>query len=383
MRGAVLASLVAAGVALTSASLAGSDPMPPRSVHGATTGNASELRETIPISPTPGGEKRAVMSLGPKSLPALVKGRRLRVSAEVQLSMTCVTPGPHCIGRPYGFSPRITGWVVLADRRRRASGPHTMRVSGQDSMQCGQRRPNRNHHCVLVIHSAGRTIRNARKLPCRPKRCFINMVVSANHPSARPGNVRTVGPDLPGTVLQDKGRLNALVASGRLDRASVRTDALVSRRIPIAPEGIKGRRAVYSVKLPPLRAGSVVTASARQRSSIAGLPYNVFIGSRLILATDPDARTSRGVARRLPAPGEHNGFNCTHGPSAYRNPCLTRKVGLFEVRRAPVNGAGEPVDLYLTLVLGALAKLHPSAPGDRARALPSGELKARVYSATR
>jgi hypothetical protein len=321
------------------------------------------------------------MSLGPRALPALVRGKRVRVSAEVQLSLTCVTPGPHCIGRPYGFSPRIAGSVVLADRRRRASGRHTMALSGEDSMRCGQRRPNRNHHCVLVIDSAPRTIRNARKLPCRPKRCFVNMVVSAHHRSARPGNVMTVGADLPDGVLQDKARLNALVASGRLDRASVRTDDLVRRRIPIAPEGVKGRRVVYSVKLPPLRVGSVVTASARQRTSIAGLPYNVFIGSRLILATAPDARTSRGLARRLPAPGEQNGFNCTHGPSAYRDPCLTRKVGLFEVRRPPAGGDGEPTDLYLNLVLGALAKLHASAPGDRAQALPAGALKARAYSA--
>jgi hypothetical protein len=124
--------------------------------------------------------------------------------------------------------------------------------------------------------------------------------------------------DTNGSLLDgEKAPLGELVASGPLDRATVRTDDLVRRRIPIAPTSVNGRRVVYSVKLPRLRAGSVVTASARQLTSIAGLPYIVFIGSRLILTTDPDARTSRGIARRLPAPSEHNGFDCTHGPSAY------------------------------------------------------------------
>ncbi len=377
-----LAGLAALGPVLSPASPAGWDSWKPSRVAGATTGNASELRETIPISRRPGAKDRVVMSLGPRALPDLNEGSELRASAEVQISVTCAVIGKRrCVGSPYGYSPRISGWLVLADRRRRSSGPRTLRLPGEDSMRCGQHRPNRNHHCVLVIESSARTIPDLDDLPCEPARCFLNMVVGADHPNAQPGDVMTVGADRAnGTVRQDKARLNALVTTGKVDREAVSSHALVHRRIPIALEGDLGRRVVYSVPLPRLEAGSVATAVARQRTGIAGLRYNVFVGSRLVIATDPNDRASHGIARKLPAPGENNGFNCTHGPSAYSDPCVTRKVGFFVVRREVLDAAGKPVHLYLNLVLGALAKLERARSGDRARALPGGGIEARVYS---
>ena len=357
-------------------------------VFAATTDNRAELLEAVPIGRSEGQRKRVALSLGPGRLPALSRGDTLRVSAEVQLSVTCIgKTDQRCIGRPYDFSPRIAAWIVLAGNRREASGRQTKRISEVERMQCSQRPPNRNHHCVLVVGTDTTEIGATSRLPCRPERCHVNLVVSASHPGAEPGNVVSVGADRPdGTVRQGQARLNAAVVRGPAPApAIVRSERLVSGGIPIAPDRKAGRRTIYSVELPPLRAGDLVVASARQGSAIGHLPYNVFIGSRMMLSTTPEARTSDRIARRIGAPRgqvtEGNGFNCTHGPSAYRNPCLTRKVGMFQVRRQPLRD-GHPVPIYLNLVVGTLAKLHVPRPSDEVRPIGGGVIQAVVYSAS-
>jgi hypothetical protein len=355
-------------------------------VFAATTPSHAELVETVPIGRREGQRKRVALSLGPARLPSLRRGDVLRVSAEVQLSVTCIGAADHrCIGRPYTFSPRLAAWIVLAGNRREVHGRKTRLVSEVDRMQCSQRRSRRNHHCVLVIGTDATEIGPPSRLPCRPERCHINLIVSASHPNAQPGNVVTVGADRPdGTVRQGQARLNAAVMRGPLPPPRVaRSSDILHGGIPIAPDGTAGRRTVYSVKLPALRPGDVVVAWTRQSSAIGHLPYNVFIGSRLTLSTRPAARTADRIARRIGAPGgrvtEGNGFNCTHGPSAYRTPCLTRKVGMFQVRRRPSH-RGQPTRLYINLVLGTLAKLHVPGPGDAVRPVVGGSLQAAVYS---
>jgi hypothetical protein len=354
----------------------------------ATTGNHAELVKTVPIGRHEGERKRVALSIGPGRLPALRPGDTLRVSAEVQLSVTCIGEADHrCIGRPYTFSPRIAAWIVMSGNRREARGRKTKRISDVDTMRCSQRPSSRNHHCVLVVGTATHRIEAPARLPCRPDSCHLNLVVSASHPSARRGNVVIVGADRrDGSVRQGQARLNAALMRGPLPPPEVvRNGHILHGGIPIAPEGSAGRRAVYSVKLPRLRAGDVVVASARQSSGIGHLPYNVFISSRLMLSTAPGARRADRIARRIGAPGgqvtEGNGFNCTHGRSAYRSPCLTRKVGMFEVRRSPRRD-GRPVPIYLNLVLGTLAKRHVPSPADQVRPLSGGWLQASAYSAT-
>jgi hypothetical protein len=385
----ILVVLAAAGQA-TAASTAAGEPSP-ASVAGivaASTSNHAELVKTVPIGRREGQHKRVALSLGPGRLPSLSRGATLRVSAEVQLSVTCIGEADHrCIGRPYTFSPRIAAWIVVAGSPREARGAKTMRVTEVDRMRCSQRPPSRNHHCVLVIGTATREIDAPARLPCKLDRCHVNLVVSASHPAARPGNVVTVGADrTDGTVRQGQARLNAAVVRGPLPPPEAsRSGHILHGGIPIAPERKAGRRTVYSVKLPPLRVGDLVVASARQSSGIDHLPYNVFISSRLTLSTTPGARTADRIARRIGAPGgqvsEGNGFNCTQGPSAYRTPCLTRKVGMFAVGRQPLR-RGRPVPIYLNLVLGSLAKLDVPRRGDEVRPVAGGSLQASVYSVT-
>ena len=65
----------------------------------ATSGNDSELLQKVPISKQPGTRDRVAMRLGPDQLKPIQVGDRLRASAEVQVSTTCVEEDPRCIGR--------------------------------------------------------------------------------------------------------------------------------------------------------------------------------------------------------------------------------------------------------------------------------------------
>jgi hypothetical protein len=130
-----------------------------------------------------------------------------------------------------------------------------------------------------------------------------------------------------------------------------------------------------------LERGDVLRVKARQRTAIAHLPYNAYVGSEVILAGRPGATRPGRVAKRA-APAalrgritESNGFNCTQGPSAYRTPCLTRKTGLLEIVHDAVDRRGRPKRLYVNLVSHLSPKLVQARPGDRARVRSSGQLE--------
>jgi hypothetical protein len=177
-------------------------------------------------------------------LAALHKGDILRTTDEVQLSTTCIDfNAVRCIGRHYAFSPREDARIVLADRRSAMGGDHVMAIAQARSLRCHQPLPNRNHHCVLVFPPTETKICHPNRLPCRADACRLNLVVEADHPRARDGQVVLIGADRPdGTVRQDKGRLSATVLHGRVDSKRFRAAARRSRAVPIAPSGKAGRR---------------------------------------------------------------------------------------------------------------------------------------------
>jgi hypothetical protein len=148
--------------------------------------------------------------------------------------------------------------------------------------------------------------------------------------------------------------------------------------------GEGGWVSVYSVKLPHLQKGDVITADARQVLGIGGLHYAVFDSSQIILTQGRKQVRSGRVAQRSAAPGtaldEANGFNCTQGSSAYRNPCITRKVGQIRIRHDPVNHRGHHVPLYVNLVSRGLLKfVQKRAPA--AHLKPGGFLRVDHYRA--
>ena len=380
---AVAASSVAGG---TSGPRARAGRSPPAQVMLATTGNRSELRKTVPIARRKWSKRRVAMSLGPRKLPTLRAGDVLRVSAEVQLSNTCIALGaPRCIGRHYRLSPREDARIVLGNGRHVSGGAHAEPIAQVDSLRCHQPLPDRNHHCVLALHE--KTVARPSRLPCRPESCHLNLVLEADHRRARRGQVVLVGADRPnGTVRQDRGRLNAIVLRDDPPRpASFKTRKLISRSVPVPPVGKRGRRVIYSQRVGHLRRGDVLEARARPLVTISSLPYDAFISTRMIVAGGRREVVSRGVARRVSALDgqivERNGFNCTHSPSAYRDPCATRKVGALRIRKNAVDRRGDPVALYVNVVVAGKSNRARASPSDRMHPLGGGSLRVRRYRA--
>jgi hypothetical protein len=357
----------------------------PAKVIAATTGNDSELATTLAIATRPWRRPRVVMSLTPADLPTLYAGDRIKASAELMVSTTCVSPGPRCIGRRYRFSPLARAKLILTNAKSVTGGRGAVKLATPKSVRCSQRGPDRNHHCVLVFRNARHRVGDSSDLPCPPTRCFINLVAEAHSSRARKGNVLVVGADKPnGEVNQDKGRLNAVVVRpGALPPDRYRTRQRLRRKLPVLADGAHRPRVIYSLKLSHPHAGDVFVTSASQRTSIGGLPYSVLVSHRVILAASRGASSSSPFAMRVSSSygqfGETNGFNCTQGPSAYRSPCLSTKAGLIRIRRAPSRN-GRPVPLYVNLICYVLPKSDQPGRHDSASVLAHGSLAVVRYA---
>jgi hypothetical protein len=377
---------LAAGVALTAVGCAPAVGHGASGVKAATTTGKAERVDTLPITRHAGAKARVAISLGPRRMPTLRQGDRLRAVGEVQVTNTCVMPEPRCIGRRYAFDPRVSAWLVVGRSSRAIAGRSAKRISKRESVECGQRRPNRNHHCVLVISDGGMTVRSARRLPCRPARCYLNLVVSAHHPSARHGNKLVIGADTPnGGVRQGKGRVSALLIPAGFHPRTRKAVSKhrVHRKIPMDRSG-RGWTSVYSVKLSNLRAGDVITARARQILDIGHLGNAVFDSSQIILAQGRRRVRSGRIAKRSgrpPAFTAANGFNCTQGPSAYRTPCASRKVGQITIERRPVNRHGRPVPLFVNVISRGFLKTAQPKRGLSAHVRRGGSLRVERFRA--
>jgi hypothetical protein len=356
---------------------------PAQTVFAETTGGGSERIDVLPITRRPEQEPRVVMSLGPSDLPALERGDTLAALAEVQVTTTCVDRTERCIGRPYSFSPYASAKLVLATGKGVTGGRRAVSLARPKSVHCGQQRPHRNHHCVLTFQHARKRVTNPTALPCPADVCFVNLVVAAYNPEAQPGNVIVIGADRPdGSILQDKGRLS-VVLSKRASAAPQhqRTSRRVHGRVPVT----RGDdwTSVYSIKFSNLRRGDILVAVAKQRTSISPVPYNVFVGTRIILAGRRDAARANRLSRRVSSLSgqftEGNGFNCTHGRSAYRTPCISRKAGLIEIHRPPTR-RGRPVPMFVNVVSHLRPKLAAPGSDDYARVLSGGALEVRRYT---
>ena len=379
----VRASGCLAAAALATAGFAVSDAH--GQIKAGTTTGAAEREDTIPITQRPGAEPRVAISLPPHRMPDLERDDRLEAIGEVQVTNTCSGDEARCIGRRYSFDPRVKAWLVIGRSATATHGPSATRISKRESVACGQRRPNRNHHCVLALAEGGMTVRSPERLPCRPQRCRINLVVSADHPSATHGNRLVIGADTPsGGVKQGKGRVSALVVRAG-SHARTRTAASkrrVHRRVRMDRSG--GWTSVYSVELPSPTAGDVIVARARQILDIGHLGNAVFDSSQIILAEGRQKVRPGRIARRSGTPQtftEKNGFNCTQGPSAYRTPCLSRKTGLLTIERTPVDRQGREVPLYVNLITRGFLKTAQLKRALSAHVLRGGGLRVRQISA--
>ena len=338
----------------------------------ATSGHNSERIETFAIERDAQRSRSVAFTISPKQLPDPEDGGLIEANGEVTLTTTCVDGSERCIGRPYGYSPEVGMRLILTGRKNGVGGRSAIPISRRISRTCRQDRPDRNHHCPLVIESSKLRVPDAGKLPCRPARCRINMVVDASDSKAKDGNVIVVGADRPdGSIDQDKGRLNAVVYGRGTSRGKPRRSANpVSTQIPMDAEGAAEQRVIFSVKVNHLDRGDVLLARARQIADISHLPYSAFVSGELIVTTKRSAASSRGLARKTisyrGSMSAVNGFNCTQGRSDYQTPCLTRKAGLARVQRDVEDRRGRDVPLFVNLVSRSFPKLSGSGAGDAA-----------------
>ncbi len=388
LRGLCLAAVLVAGGALPA--MAGVQP----TLHtGASKKKTAELVKTIPITRPAGAAPRVVVSLGPSQVGKLADGDLVRGFGEVEVSVTCTEAGPQCVGRLYRFSPKVTARLYLAKKQRSKGG---FPIGKPKRLTCSQDLPNRNHHCVLILTDRRRVVSDASKLPCQPRHCHLNFVVSAQHSGARKGNVLVVGGDENSGISQGKASMGVAVHRPRKLSAFTaertrRTSSPQVGHIPIAHHGgSRDERVIYSLRLAGLKAGEQLIAEAHAHVGISSLPYNTLTQSRLILAESPSATKSSGVP--FGATGRHpyfdatNGFNCTQGQSAFPDPCPIEKSGVIRMVYAavtqPQRGRGAMVPLYVNLVVGMGQEFGGNwHHGDQARVLHHGSLRVERYPA--
>jgi hypothetical protein len=387
MRGSVASAVLALALGAARAVEAGEERLRGRpDLDAVTTGNRSELVKSIAIRRRAAPSRTVVMSL---KLPDLADATRLKVVAELTITNTCFERGPRCIGRRYRYSPRVGGQLRLASRRSAAGRRGTVALSDRRSLTCGQRRPDRNHHCPIVFADAAQRVPAPKDAPCRPDDCHVNFVLDAHHTQARPRNRLVVGTDLPdGSVAQDRGRLSAIVLHGGFEPRVLQSNVDRPRRrhLPVG-SGRRGNRkgergVVYSAPVPDVQRGTVISAEARQRLGIGHLRYSAFMGTELILSSRRAATSpGRVVHRSATLHGhltERSGFNCTQGRSAFRTPCESHRAGIAELQRVP-RKKGRAVPLYVNLVSRTWPKRTSARRGDRARILPRGGIKVIAY----
>jgi hypothetical protein len=353
-------------LALLAAPAAAHAPAP---AAASTTGKGGELRKTVPITRKQGAEPRVVLSLGPGKLGGLQRGGRLELSSEVQLTVDCDRRSRRCAGRPYRYDPKLTVTLELGSRRATDKGS---KVIARRTLTCRQRLPNRQHHCPVVFDKA---IAVGKHFPCRLDRCFANVVVSASSPRARRDDRIIIGANKPsGRIVQNKSRLNAVVLRRDARGHRVATHHLRRHSLRLRPQ----RKVLLSQKLEGLRRGDVLSASAGLRSDVRHLGYNALVGAELVIARGPSATDpSRLVRQSVSQEGlisPLNGTNCT----PVNSPCLTRKVGVAKIRRALQGGSGEPLPLFVNLVIRTKQKRVRRQHGARLR-LRGGRLAVERY----
>jgi hypothetical protein len=372
----IIAAVVGAAFAMPARAAA-------QGVEAASTNDGSELIQTIPITTGAGADRRVAYSISPKRMPALAPGDTLHTSSELQVSTTCVTTSARCIGHRYSYSPIFSAQIVLATTRKGVAGTGVLPLTPRVEMGCGQKRPNRNHHCVLTLPSYVLPITSQDQLPCAPGACYLNLVVDAYSPEAQTGDVLVIGNDQPdGTVHGGRGRLNAIVtAPGEEELAqSLSSTTRISNTIPLGGENSGFQTVAYSVRVDGLMPGDVVAATAHQVTGIASLTLPAFVGDQVILAASPTAvspKRSYSTAKGQLTPA--NGFNCTKGLSPYQTPCNSYKAGQVTITKQPLNNQGLPKPLYVNLLTRSFLKTAQAKRTQQPRIRNGGYLSVVRY----
>ncbi len=337
-----------------------------------TTGNRSELVDTVPITRRSGGEKRVVVSMPPRELPSLARGDRLQMSAELQVTPDCRAQGPHCVAGPYRYTPVATSRLILTDGRRVTGGRDAVAISSRERTRCPHSYDDFVHHCRIVFRRESLDI-GGRGLPCRPGDCRVNFVLGAHSRRAGRGDRLIIGANgATGQVVQDKARLNAVRFSpgNQSSPPTLTTKRRIRKRVSLQEE----RTVVLSKRLPALRRNEQLSVSSRVGVDVSHLTYDARVSVRLLLASEPRAATtSRRVEREASLKGditELSGSNCTQRRARCRYP----GAGVLTIRRDAFDRPGERGARYVNLVIVANPKFADPRAGDRLRVLRRSSL---------
>ena len=348
-------------------------------VRVATTGNNSEKRKTIPITRRAQAKRRVVMSMDPETLPDLRKGDRVKLSAELQVTVDCHTPTRSCAGRPYLFNPKVGAKLVLAPNGSVTGGSDSMALSTRRTISCrGLIVGGRQHHCIVALTKGSLRLNRPRALPCPPSSCHVNLVLDAHNRHAVKGDRLVIGANRPGgRIVQDKGRINAIrLRPGSqppppIGRTAKRRHRQVSlRRRPTV---------ILSKRLNGLRRNEQLAVLARMRTDVSKLPYAAKVTVHLRLLRHRDSTSpGRRVARLATLRGEiaeGNGSNCTRA----QTPCPYTMVGVLRMLHDARGASGRPIPLYANLTVVSTPKRARVRPGDRLRILRHTRLKVARY----
>ena len=88
------------------------------------------------------------MSLTPDVLGSIQNGDQLEINAEAEITTDCLFPSSECVGEPYNFNPKIGARIVVSTSTTSAAG---FEVVPRQEVNCRQKTPNRQHHCVFTM----------------------------------------------------------------------------------------------------------------------------------------------------------------------------------------------------------------------------------------
>lgn len=337
-------------------------------VRVAATDHSSELIKTVPIAKRPGAKPKVLLSLDANRLGELRSGDLLEASGDAQFSV-CLKPNSNhgnarddCVGRVYGYNPRIDAYLALAPSADAAKRSQVTPVTGRTSQVCTQDQPDRNHHCVISVPWEGQDVDSLKsRAGCLPGACRLNLIVSSWDKAARKGDNVIVGGIKEGRTIEFKGKAKVSAAVFRPGSAPRPNPVTATKarngKLSIVDDGKKPKLdVVYSVPLDKLRAGEALKIEGRYASSLAQVPYNVRTRTQVIFADGPTTTKSVGgskaavVADSPTAITEQNNFNCTQGKSGHRDPCPIIRSGVLRIR----NSTKETLYINLIAAHGAL-----------------------------
>lgn len=309
----------------------------------ATDYGRAEQVKTIPISRQAWQNPRAAMSLPPERIGELRAGDRIEAAGDFEVTV-CLKPNPRhpgngqpCVGRMYGYDPKIKAKLVLAPSGTATGSNQTKAISDTVGLKCRQGHPVRNHHCVVSVPWSGIKIEDPSKLPCPADACHINMLVTAYHGSAGSNEKVVLGSsDDNKRIHQGLAQLNSVrYAASDTKPTNTWRGGRATSKLPIKSENQNvERKVIYSARVSNLKAGDQLVIDAKARTSIGHHPYNVFQRTEVVFAkskssTKPYGKISDTTARV----SSSSGFNCTQKKSAHSNVCEIRKAGTFAVKK--------------------------------------------------